>query len=351
MQNGRSIKTGDNVPNQPSSGTTQAQCIGEILGHAEQLLETSLNGLQRERLMHIRKAAQRLAALHPPMEDGQTNAATEGDNTVNNGVTPLEILLAEDNPFTQKLVSRLLGNHGHTVHLATNGQEAVDMATERPYDLILMDIRMPVMDGIRATAEILAMERKSGRSPTPIIAITALVSETDKARIRDAGIDGFHGKPIRATVLFSEIERVITAGQARSAARSAAVQAVALVEDEPDCQLDIDQLLKTVDGDWELLGDVAQLYFTDTPLQVARIRVAIEDNDAAEVREIAHSIKGASGSFGKNRVYDYAFELEQIGRSGDLAQASAILEKLQQAMQILERKMRQKMADQGVLLT
>ena len=100
--------------------------------------------------------------------------------------------------------------------------------------------------------------------------------------------------------------------------------------------LDIKRLLNTVDGDWSLLEEVVDLYFTDAPKQIARMAESIEQKDPLNLREAAHSLKGASGAFGKNNVYELALNLEKAGQEKELSQAPSLLKQLKEALIFLE---------------
>src|SRR5262249_25980895 len=123
----------------------------------------------------------------------------------------LNLLLVEDNPVNQKLAIRLLEKMGHDVVLAVNGREAVELAATKEFDVVLMDIQMPVMGGMEATKKIREAETKSGKR-TPIVAMTAHAMKGDKERCLEGGMDGYVSKPIRLDLLRSEIERVTKKG-------------------------------------------------------------------------------------------------------------------------------------------
>jgi len=120
---------------------------------------------------------------------------------------PLRILLAEDSPLNQKLAIALLRKHGHQVVLAQNGHEAVATARQNDFDLILMDVQMPLMDGLEATRRIRDRELATGRH-VPIIAMTAHALKGDMERCLAAGMDGYVAKPIRAQELFEAMDRL-----------------------------------------------------------------------------------------------------------------------------------------------
>ncbi|MHC5114055.1 MAG: hybrid sensor histidine kinase/response regulator [Planctomycetota bacterium] len=124
----------------------------------------------------------------------------------------LAILLAEDNPINQKFAIRLLEKEGHSVQVANNGREAVERSQEETFDLILMDVQMPEMDGFQATARIIELERAAaGGRHTPIIAMTANAMKGDRERCFEAGMDGYVSKPVKRQTLFEEMSRVLGA--------------------------------------------------------------------------------------------------------------------------------------------
>jgi CheY-like chemotaxis protein len=123
------------------------------------------------------------------------------------GCRGLRVLLAEDNPINKRLALRLLEKRGHSVTIATNGREALAAWAAERFDLILMDVQMPEMDGFEATAAIRARERRNG-GHIPIIAMTAHALKGDEERCLAAGMDGYVAKPIQATALFAVIASV-----------------------------------------------------------------------------------------------------------------------------------------------
>jgi CheY-like chemotaxis protein len=125
----------------------------------------------------------------------------------------LRVLLAEDNPVNQKFAIRAIEKAGHSVVVANNGREAVDAWQGEAFDVVLMDVQMPEMDGFEATSTIRKLEREQAASAhTPIIAMTANAMKGDKQRCLEAGMDGYVSKPVKRQTLFAEIERVLEIG-------------------------------------------------------------------------------------------------------------------------------------------
>ncbi len=201
---------------------------------------------------------------------------------------------------------------------------------------------MPVIDGIQAARAIRKEEKASGKNKVPIIAVTALVEEEDKNSIFQSGIDGYHGKPVRAKILNQEIARVLKiTPDENDMKKSDKDQKVALVP------LDMERLLKTVDNDWSLIREITELFFSDAPRQMIRIQESIDNQDSDELLEAAHSLKGAAGAFGKNRVYDLAFKLEQLGRAQTIDSAQEYNDMLKQALAAMEEQLQDILAENG----
>jgi CheY-like chemotaxis protein len=128
--------------------------------------------------------------------------------TLQEGRAPLRVLLAEDNPVNQRVAARLLDKRGHVVVLAGNGALALEALEQQSFDLILMDVQMPVMDGVQATAAIRQRERITG-THIPIIAMTAHAMEGDRERFLGNGMDGYISKPVQPRELFEVIESLL----------------------------------------------------------------------------------------------------------------------------------------------
>lgn len=345
--------------------------VVEIQDHAIHLLDIALPVPEQAHLLRICEAAQTLLAMLGHQETAQESAR---DQTVppklpdNASVAhrSLNILLVEDNPFTQKLMIHLLTHRNHTVAVANHGKEALDLLagtlTDIPgqsskptmFDLILMDVRMPVMDGLETVAIIRQWESKNrqqtsfdgelrNRQNLPIIAVTALISDADRERAFQVGVDGFHHKPLHAEQLFSEIDRLVSSSSTTKTEHANVHTPTTRKENTVNNPLDIGPLLKTVENDWSLLSEIVELYCADAPKHLQQIRAGIEKNNALLVQDAAHALKGASTAFGKTEAYTLALHMEQLGRSKALGQAKKILEPLQHAVAFLEELLRQEL--------
>jgi len=217
---------------------------------------------------------------------------------------PMAILLAEDNPVNQRVGIHLLNQIGYRADVVGDGREAIEALRSRTYDLILMDVQMPEIDGLEATRRI----RQEWSDGPRIIAMTANVMRGDRERCLAAGMDDYIAKPINIIQLQTVLERHAT--ERRIEARPTIDR---LVVDE------LDQLRDT-DGS-SVLGELIQLYLNDLPARVEGIRNAVAANDSAILQREAHQLKGSSQQIGGARLAALCQELENLGRSGRAAEA------------------------------
>jgi PAS domain S-box-containing protein len=252
------------------------------------------------------------------------------------GQRRLRVLLAEDNPVNQKLAAHLLEKRGHSVAVASSGREALGRLEKEPFDLVLMDVQMPEMDGLEATRTIRERERETG-THLPIVAMTAHAMKGDRDRCLEAGMDDYVSKPIQAEQLFRAIEGL--APSLREPERAATAG------DDRQPILDRADLLNRFGGDEELLRELIAIAIASFPEQLAQVRAAIARGDSEALARAAHAIKGAAGNFSTTAAFEAAQRLELMGREGEMAGAGAGLsaleaeiERLQQALACLETK-------------
>jgi CheY-like chemotaxis protein len=229
------------------------------------------------------------------------------------------ILLAEDNTVNQRLAARLLEKEGHTVFVVSNGYLAVAALETQRFDLILMDVQMPEMNGYEATAAIREKERATG-AHIPIIAMTAHALKGDRERCIAAGMDGYLSKPIKASDLVEAIE---ASPPVRDIHRELILSA-SPVEDALDRQ----EALSQLDGDVGVLVEIATLFLEESPALLLEIRGAIARNDAEALELAAHSLKAGVAGFGARSSFAAAEKLETMGRDGRLEGALEAWEEL-----------------------
>jgi signal transduction histidine kinase/CheY-like chemotaxis protein len=231
-------------------------------------------------------------------------------------VGSLHILLAEDNRVNQVVASRMLEKMGHSIVLANNGNEALSLLSQETFDLVLMDVQMPEMDGITTTQKIRASEVNSC-SHIPIIAVTAHAMSGDRERCVAAGMDGYITKPINGRALEETIATVLL-GQhgTKSGTSSETTEQDVSLDTTPTW--DIAQTLEMLGGDEKLFGEVVEIFMEECPKQMNILRHAIVYGDSAEIERIAHGLKGELGYLGISKVSQKAGELETMGRGRDL---------------------------------
>jgi CheY-like chemotaxis protein/HPt (histidine-containing phosphotransfer) domain-containing protein/HAMP domain-containing protein len=242
--------------------------------------------------------------------------------------TPRKILLAEDSRLIQQVMLGFLEGWGHEVTCVGNGRLAVERAQAERFDLVLMDVEMPEMNGLDATAAIRAQEGEGER--VPIIALTAEARPGDRDRCLVAGMDDYIAKPADPKRLYAMINRCRAQALAGEPARDAApVPPVAEAapaggEDPVDWEL----ARSMTGGDAALLQEVIELFPEESRGQLDAIRLAVDAADAEGVTRNAHSLKGAAKLFGAPALVELAFEVEELGRAGRLAEVPGRLDAL-----------------------
>ena len=216
----------------------------------------------------------------------------------------LNILLAEDNLINQKLAIALLEKEGHHVTVAADGQQAVNLFQQGTFDVVLMDVQMPVMDGFAATKAIREYEKGIDRR-TPIIALTAHAASSDRDQCLASGMDEYLSKPIRARDLRKMIEQH-TGKISRSSRPVTAEHNTGNIVDWP-------RAFETVGGDQALLKDLVSIFLKEQSSMLIEIQKATSNDDNTHLRLSAHSLKGASAHLGAHEVSRIARELELIG--------------------------------------
>ncbi len=231
---------------------------------------------------------------------------------------PLRILLADDHTTNQKLGRMILKRLGYKSDVAGNGREVVEAVTRQPYDVVLMDIEMPEMDGMEATRRIIA-EHPEGERPK-IIAVTANAMDGDRERFIAAGMSGYVSKPIRVDALVEALQ-ACSGGNRKEAptmpdANPAAFDPAAL-----------DTLLDTIGGDRAALGELIESFLEEGTGLIARIESAVRGGDADALRRAAHTMKSSAADFGALELSRLCREMEAIARQGSVTGAAALSER------------------------
>jgi two-component system, sensor histidine kinase and response regulator len=268
------------------------------------------------------------AALMRPRGSRQTGGGREPASPAL--LRKLRVLLAEDNVVNRRLVQSILRKRGHDLVAVEDGRAAVHAVTRgaRPFDLVLMDVQMPEMGGLEATAAIREHERTSGLH-VPIVAMTARALSGDREECLRAGMDGYLSKPVRAEQLIEAVERYggAPAHGRHTGSRSSGGSAV------NGGGLDQHAALARVNGDRRLLREVAELFLADCPRTLAALRRAVRQKNAARIHAAAHALKGSVAIFGARAAVEAARELQRMGETGELAGAQTALEALESRLE------------------
>src|SRR5215831_15639595 len=243
--------------------------------------------------------------------------------------TGKKILLAEDNPVNRKLAKTLLEKHGHTVLIAENGREALDVLARETVDLVLMDVQMPLLDGLDATRTVRESEKKTG-GHLHIIALTAHAMKGDRERCLEAGADDYLTKPIQTPALLAALDRAQT--RVPAVAPTAPATAAAPAPKSPEAPmtkqesaLDLAMALERVEGDRELLEELAQMFAEESERNIAEIHAAFNAGDVKVLERLAHTVKGSASNIGAMSVAQAALALEEKARAEDLSSGAVLI--------------------------
>jgi CheY-like chemotaxis protein/HPt (histidine-containing phosphotransfer) domain-containing protein len=237
----------------------------------------------------------------------------------------LRILLAEDNPVNQRVALHILQKAGHSAVAVGNGKEALAALSCEAFDLVLMDVQMPEMDGFEATRAIREEEAQTARH-LPIVAMTAHAMKGDRERCLEAGMDDYVSKPVQKSELFRAIQAVATSGECATATVKSA--------EKPYQVFDRRTALARVGDDEEVLAEIISLFLQDVPSQMDDIRSAIREGDPKRLETAAHSLKGAASCLGGESTAAAVMRLEALGKKGDL---SGSIERLAELERELKR--------------
>jgi len=233
---------------------------------------------------------------------------------------PGRVLVAEDSAVNQELMKRLLIKWGHSVVIADDGQKALSLLETGSFDVVLMDVQMPELNGFEATATIRNKERGTD-AHIPIIALTAHALKGDREKCIAAGMDDYISKPIEADKLFTAIEAAISGAEKPQ-------ERPHNNGHSPDRVFDAAALMLNLDGDLELLCALAEIFADTAPTQLSVIETAIANQNAEALMRGAHTLKGSIATFQARAAVDSAATLEKIGGSGDLSSAATEFNRL-----------------------
>ncbi len=226
----------------------------------------------------------------------------------------LRILLVEDDAINQYLAVSFLKDKGHNIKLANNGKEAIEAIEKAAYDLILMDVEMPIMDGLQTTKAIREREMLTNKH-MPIIAMTALALKGDRQRCLDAGMDEYISKPIDRDELLKTIDNVM--------------KSYPPVSIEPNAEvIDIPLALSRLQGNKKLLKETAVMFLKELPNYLSAIEEALQQGDSYKLERAGHTLKSAVGNFAAKSAFETVHAVEMAGKNGDMTGAKTAIAEL-----------------------
>ncbi len=271
-----------------------------------------------------------LDALMMVLDRHSENRKTETVITthlLNEARRKIKILIVEDNPVNRKLAKAVVKKKGWKVAVAVNGKEAVEKWKNEKFDLILMDVQMPVMDGIQATSLIRRQEKESGEH-IPIIAMTAHALKEDRIKFLNAGMDDYISKPAKPKELYAAITKwadLKNAEKSRPDAES---------DDNDDYQesepkwFNVNKALDHVDNDSELLNEVIRIFLEDTPITLNSIKTALNNENYDQITAGAHTLKGSLKTLGLDNCAEYAQKMEEAAENQNLDETMSLFDKM-----------------------
>ena len=225
------------------------------------------------------------------------------------------VLLAEDNLTNQMIAAAILNKIGLKVEVVDNGLKAVRKLETQAYDIVLMDLQMPEMDGLQATQMIRSPQSQVVNHRVPIIAMTANALQGDREKCLDAGMDDYISKPIDLPHLLAVLAHFLKVGQGESVPVPAGP--VLTGQSQSVSVFNQAALLKRVMNDQELLREIIQMFLDDMPAQISKLKECVTGEDAQNVAQMAHKIKGAAGNLGGESLQALASAIEKASKAGD----------------------------------
>ncbi|MCP4576228.1 MAG: PAS domain S-box protein [Deltaproteobacteria bacterium] len=310
-------------------------------GDSKSCKEIGVNGYLTKpiRQNELRKAIVSVLGLSTGRKAGSLPELVTRHSVAEDYRKEIQVLLVEDYPTNQQVAMRHLSRAGYQVDLAEDGSQAVKAYKRKNYNLIFMDIQMPIMDGYAATQEIRKIETRNLEQSTiqrvPIIAMTAHAMKGYRERCLETGMDDYIAKPLRRKELLTIAEKW-TSGIYDC--RLMPDDCIALRgNQESEAPMEYAKALEEFEGDEAFLMEVLEGFIGNVTSQIGIIREAISDGDSEIVRREAHSIKGGAANLTADELSKIAFELENIGRSGMLEEGIDSLQKLEREFFRLER--------------
>jgi CheY-like chemotaxis protein len=234
----------------------------------------------------------------------------------------------------------MLKKFGCSHAIVSNGLDAYRQAMSGEFDLVLMDCQMPQMDGFEATRRIREDEITAGKRRIPIAALTANAIKGDKERCLVAGMDAYLSKPVNVKALIHTMDDLIRGREGGAPTPPEPIESIAAVapaaapphdQPAPELPLNAATLLERCMFDPRIARKILDMFVKQIPLSMEQLQRHLAARDAAEVARVAHSIKGAAANASAERVREFAFEIEELGRAADLTAAALLVPLMENA--------------------
>ncbi len=290
----------------------------------------------------------------PPLESAGADAAASEDNGASDS-GHLRILIAEDNPVNRKVALQQVRRLGFTARCVVNGREALGALREDPFEIILMDCQMPIMDGYEATRQIRKLEAEPRTKSTlhpnhparvRIVAMTANAMSGDRELCLRAGMDGYIEKPVHRARLEEELDRVLAWNAHPSPGHGPEPNDIDLILESSGLSGDLETFDRAVLDELRTLGletceRLAELFAADAPVRLSAMRAALREREPAALAEAAHALKGTAVQFGASRLGAVCAELEAMGKNGalpDLERWQALSDAFKEANTVIQNE-------------
>lgn len=239
----------------------------------------------------------------------------------------------------------MLEKKGHTVTVANNGKEAVSAFSKQQFQIVFMDVKMPVMNGFEATAKIREMEQTRSKDTglvehIPIIAMTAHAMKGDREKCLEAGMDDYIPKPFDVDRVLEVISQWVSQETDVQEDKEEVVSSdttSSAIEEQSVPVIDFEDALERMYGDEELLEELVAIFIETYPEQVKKIRTAIEQNNPEELERAGHSLKGAAKNLSANPISELSFRLEKMGSDASFDEAEDVLTELESELGRFEK--------------
>jgi two-component system sensor histidine kinase/response regulator len=297
---------------------------GELVGDLSRIRELQINAyllkpIEQEQLLEkiievMSRTDENVKIVSQPIQRGEKQPA---------GSRPLRILVAEDNEFNAELLEQLLGRRGHDVRIVKDGREALTAAQGEQFDLLLLDVHMPEMDGFQVAEKLREHERQSS-GHLPVIALTARSRKEDRDQCLAAGMDDFLAKPIQSEDLWAAIDRLV--GEQRSENRAKSDLLTAKV------------LLSACGGNGDILAKLCHAFQGGLPGYMSALRDDLRNGEPARLRQTAHKFCGMIGTF-STQAGSLASQIEDLAAAARIEECRRLVDHLEQMSQELLKRL------------